>query len=214
MSRYPVTITFILLLLVIYALTTYPDFHSISRHWLTYLALSQHAVTHAEYWRLLTGNLVHADTSHLLNNLFGFLIFGRLLESSLTTKAMLILIAVSLVGTDVMTLLFSDAPSIGASGIVMGFTGAYLSLVLLLRRQTDPALFRQELRGFIGFIVIFLIWNWLEQDRVNVWGHVGGFIAGVLFSMGYMAGFARKAAVLAPESVPQARDEAVEEDLV
>jgi len=38
------------------------------------------AISHGEFWRLLTGNLVHYSTAHLVYNLLAFLIAGTIIE--------------------------------------------------------------------------------------------------------------------------------------
>lgn len=55
-------------------------------HWLapgeTVLFYAQAEIQSGEYWRLITGHLVHADSQHLAWNCMGLLVLGALIERS------------------------------------------------------------------------------------------------------------------------------------
>lgn len=82
------------------------------------------------------------------------------------------------------SLMLPDGVTYGASTIDFGLIGAYFALTLLLRLQTNKKAFLKELQGSMMFVLLFVAWNTLESATINLWGHLGGFFAGVLFMLG------------------------------
>lgn len=168
------------LLVLVYGLTTYPDFTRLGIESFAVGAMIPKFVTQGEYWRIITANLLHADFHHLLNNVFGVVIFGRFLEPVLGAWRMTGLFLVT--GTSAMLASWWLLPesTVGASGIDFGLIGCYFTLVLMARRQQDLQTFWMELRSALVFVVVFVVWNLLEIRQVNLVGHLGGLLSGVL----------------------------------
>lgn len=185
MERYGATLGLIALLVAVYVLSTWPHFQHPNPEALVLGAFQADQFRAGEWWRVITANLLHADPAHLFNNLFGIFIFGRMLEPALGCANMTGLFILS----GLLAMVFSDwflpagASTLGASGIDFGLIGAYITLILLMRRRTNPAVFRQEIRSALLFVLIFGVWHWLERGEVNPWGHLGGFVGGVLFAV-------------------------------
>lgn len=184
-QRNPLTVTFVLLLTGFYALTTvnhgfqFPD-----RLWVTLGAFYPPSVQGGQSWRYITATLMHGNPAHWFNNMAGLLIFGNILEPILGSWSLLGLYIVSAVGGLWLSSIFlPQGVTYGASTIDFGLIGAYLTLALLLRLRHDKGAFLKELRGSVMFVLLFVAWNTLESATVNLWGHVGGFIAGVLFML-------------------------------
>jgi rhomboid protease GluP len=182
---YPFTIAFSLVILLSYALTTAQSgFTHISRQALMAGSFYPPLVLQGEWWRFISASLLHAHPSHLLNNLFGVVVFGSLLEPVIGSLRLLGLYLFS----GILGLLFSlwflpDGSTIGASAIDFGLMGAYFTGVLLQRYQSNRAVFSGQLRSAIFFILFFVGWNTLEIGTVNIWAHIGGLLAGVLFAV-------------------------------
>ncbi|MDX2086146.1 MAG: rhomboid family intramembrane serine protease [Candidatus Melainabacteria bacterium] len=137
-----------------------------------------------EFWRAGTAALLHANEAHLFNNLVSLLIMGHLLERDLGFWRMLALMLVAQAGTIAVSLLTPDHFSMGASGITYGLTGAFISRALLqeglqaLRGLQPWRAFFKSLQGALGYVLILTLLNWQMMDVVDVWGHLGGFVAG------------------------------------
>ncbi|MCE3234729.1 MAG: rhomboid family intrarane serine protease [Vampirovibrio sp.] len=181
--RNPVTFWFSILIILIYGLTTYSNgFQAPSRLAVSLGAFFGPAVQDGQWWRFLSATLLHGNPGHLFNNVVGLLVFGNMMEPVIGSGRLLGLYAVSmLTGLGLVYLLQPNTVTIGASTIDFGLIGVYFTLVLLLRYQYDRQTFFKEFRGAIGFVLMFVVWNWMESGSVSLWGHVGGFLGGILF---------------------------------
>lgn len=131
-------------------------------------------VSGGEYWRLLTSAFLHASLLHLAFNMFGLYLFGQFLEERLGTARFVAfyLAAALFSGAVVYWLTAPNVPTVGASGAVFALFG--LALVLLLKAGQD-----------VRTLVVLLAINGLLslRDGISWQGHLGGFVAGVLFGL-------------------------------
>lgn len=182
---YPLTIAFALTILITYGVTTMSsNFTHISNQALQVGSFYPPLVFEGQWWRFISASLLHANPSHLLNNLFGVLVFGSLLEPVIGSWRLFTLYLFS----GVLGLLFSawflpTAGTIGASTIDFGLMGAYFTSVLIQRYHHNRPVFAAQLRSAVFFIMFFVGWNLLEIDTVNLWAHMGGLLAGVIFAL-------------------------------
>jgi rhomboid protease GluP len=182
--RCPVTFGFSALLLVVYGLTSAPaGFETITKQAAWWGAFIPEAFQQGEWWRIYTAGLLHANPSHLLANLFGILVFGNMLEPAIGPVRLLALYLVSETAGLLLSLTMMPVVTIGASSIDYGLIGAYIGLILLLRFRQNRPLFWQELRSALFFMLLFIFSNSLELDRINLWGHLGGFLGGLAFAL-------------------------------
>ncbi len=178
----PATMVLIMVILLVYGITALPHgFMKADPLALALGAFDPASVSRGQYWRFITATLLHVDLSHVFNNVFGLYIFGRLLEPALGARRMLLLFIVSAVWGLLFSYFLVPAPTVGASTINYGEIGCYIALILLFRYRTDRAMFLRELRAAVIFTGVFVAWNVMDLGTVNLWGHVGGFIAGLLF---------------------------------
>ena len=136
-----------------------------------------------EIWRFLTANLLHLNPSHIFNNIAGLFVFGQILEPWIGTPRTILLFIVSGIWSMLFSLFLLQGGTIGISGVNYGEIGCYIGLVLFFRYNTNRELFKQELKSAIIFTVIYAGWNFYQMGTVNIWGHLGGFIAGLLFAL-------------------------------
>ncbi|MBX2860393.1 MAG: rhomboid family intramembrane serine protease [Vampirovibrio sp.] len=177
------TIGLIATIVVVYILTTFPEFTRPADWALEWGLFHPKAIDAGQWWRIVTASVLHADIAHLAMNGFAIYIFGSLIEPALGTRQMLVLFIVSTIGTWLLSYLFLPSSSLGASGIGYGLMGACFTLILRVQWLTGNKEFLQSLRGFGLYVLIFLAWNYMDQTTVNLWGHLGGFIAGVLYGL-------------------------------
>jgi rhomboid protease GluP len=133
-----------------------------------------------EHWRLVTANLLHAGSWHLVLNLLGMLGLGALVEWPLGTARALLIFIVSGFGAMGASYLAGYEVALGASGVVMGAAGAALYLELF---ATDwlPAGWRVPRRLFLGALALQVLFEIVARYRFPVFAsaaHVGGFASG------------------------------------
>jgi rhomboid protease GluP len=186
--RSRLTLTFSILLLVIYGLSSFPsDFRHIAGPVAFWGSFYPPAVFGGEWWRFFTAALLHANPGHLLNNLFGILVFGSLLEPLIGPLRLLgLFLASNLTGLLFSAFFLPKVPTLGASTLDFGLIGAYFTLVLIQGYRTNRRVFAGQLRSALVFVLLFVVWNALELATVNLWGHLGGFFAGTLFALAVM----------------------------
>ncbi len=184
-QRNPLSTGFSVLLILSYAITTFStDGQGPPDRVVIVGGFYPPAVQAGEWWRFITATLLHANPPHLFNNVVGLLIFGNLLEPVLGFRRLLVLYALSVfLGLGLSFYMLPNGVTLGASTIDYGLIGAYLSLVLILRYRYQRDTFFREFRGAIFFVLMFVAWNLMESATVNLWGHVGGLLAGVCFAL-------------------------------
>src|SRR5687768_8131728 len=88
-----------------------------------------------EYWRILTGAVVHAGPVHILMNGYALYGFGKLMELPANRAHLAIVFLLSAIGGGLLSLFFNpDGASVGASGGIVGLIG-YLVVYAFRRRK-------------------------------------------------------------------------------
>ncbi|WP_373531835.1 rhomboid family intramembrane serine protease [Vampirovibrio sp.] len=180
--RCPLTVGFVLLVSLIYGLSSYGNgFQYPAKLWVLLGGFYPPFVQNGEWWRYITASLLHGTPAHWFNNIAGLLIFGNLLEPVIGSWPLLgIYLISSFGGLWLSSLMLPNGMTYGASTIDYGLIGAYITLMLLIRLQLDKQAFFKELRGSIVLTLMFVLWNSMESATVNLWGHVGGLVGGIL----------------------------------
>jgi len=144
-----------------------------------------------EWWRLVTPLFLHADTTHLLGNVFGGLFFGGLLASRIgVAKTYLVALLSGIAGNSLNLLTFRHTQhlSIGASTAVFGLLGALTGLRLreMLRDGSGSrriSVSRRHSRriryGILGIGLVMLSWMGFGGQWTDVPAHFYGFISGL-----------------------------------
>ena len=135
-------------------------------------------VKSGQIYRLLTCAFLHIGILHLVFNMYALFIIGSQIENFLGKFKFLFIYIISAIGASLMSIIFSNNISAGASGAIFGLMGAllyfgyyyriYLSSVL--KQQIIPIII---LNLFIGFVI----------SGIDNAAHIGGLITGVLASM-------------------------------
>lgn len=133
-----------------------------------------------EYWRILTGAMVHASFIHVLMNCYAFYSFGRIFEMLSNRAHVAIVFLISALGGGLASLVFQpDTISVGASGGIVGLV-SYLAVYSFKRRRFITPQFRRSLLTNIGFILVFGL---VLYQVVDNWGHIGGLITGAAYGL-------------------------------
>lgn len=131
-----------------------------------------------EYWRIITGGLLHGSMAHIAFNGYALYGFGRYFEILSGRPHLPVVFLLSIISGGFMSLIFQpDINSLGASGGVMGIVG-YLAVYGYRRRKllTDKFLKAILLNiAIIAALGIFLL------DSIDNFAHLGGCLAGAAY---------------------------------
>ena len=131
-----------------------------------------------EYYRLLTSAFLHIGILHLMMNMYTLYIVGSQLESFLGKGKYLAIYLVSAIAGNLLSIIFSDYVSAGASGAIFGLFGALLYFGYHYRIYLGNALKSQ----IIPLILLNLLIGFTLSGIDNA-AHIGGMIGGCLFTM-------------------------------
>lgn len=139
-----------------------------------------------EYGRLLWSLFLHADTSHLFNNMIILFFLGAMLEKETGHISFAIIYFLSGIGGNVVSLYHKaatnrDSLSVGASGAVFGLDGLLLALML----------FSPEFRDMISpprvvLMIGLSLYNGFLGSNIDNAAHVGGLVTGFLAGTVYV----------------------------
>ncbi len=143
------------------------------------LAKSNELIRDGQVWRLLTPALVHGGIAHIGFNMYALLVFGIGLERAFGHWRFLILYVLGAFAGNVMSFLFTDAVSVGASTAIFGVIGA--ELVFLLQNRK---LFSHQFGSAIGNVLFIIFVNLFLglAPSIDNWGHIGGLVGGLMFT--------------------------------
>lgn len=135
-------------------------------------------VKNGEYYRLLTSMFLHSGLLHLFFNMYALYIIGTQVESFFGKTKYLIIYLLSGISGSLLSVAFNvNTVSVGASGAIFGLFGALLY-------------FGYNYRGYLGnviksqilpVVIINLIFGFISTG-VDVAGHIGGLIGGIIVS--------------------------------
>lgn len=140
-------------------------------------------ILRGQLWRLFTPMFLHGSLLHIGFNMYALYIFGRGLEAHYGHGRFLALYLVSGFAGNVMSFLFSQAPSLGSSTAIFGLLAAE-GVFLYQNREV----FGRSAQRALGNIVTIAVINFIIglSPGIDNWGHLGGLLGGALFS--YSAG--------------------------
>ena len=144
------------------------------------LANDYEGIQNGQIYRLITSMFLHSDIIHIACNMYALYILGPVVERYYGKTKFLIIYMLSGILGSIFSAAFMSANtiSIGASGAIFGLLGsiAYFTyyyratLQGLLRSQILPVIL---LNLALGFMI----------PGIDVSGHIGGLIGGILVSM-------------------------------
>lgn len=132
-----------------------------------------------QLWRLFTPMLLHASILHLGFNMYALYIFGPGLEASFGHGRFLTLYILSGFAGNVMSFIFSAAPSLGSSTAIFGLLGAE-GVFLYQNRELLGGSARRALTNIIAIAAINLFIG--LTPGIDNWGHIGGMIGGTIYA--------------------------------
>lgn len=136
-------------------------------------------VLDGEYWRLIASAFLHDGLLHLICNMYALFVLGPQLENFFGKTRFAIIYLFSAIAGNLMSLVFSDAVSVGASGAIFGLFGSLLYFGYYYRVYLGNVLRTQ----LIPVIMINLLFGLVTPGIDNA-AHIGGLIGGIFISMG------------------------------
>lgn len=139
-------------------------------------------IVQGQYWRLLTPVFLHSTSMylHVAFNMYALYAFGPSLERYYGHGRFVVLYLLAAFTGNVLSFMFSDASSLGASTAVFGLVGA--EAVFLYRNRK---LLGGRAQGALINLLVIVVLNLflgLSSGFVDNWGHIGGLLGGVLFA--------------------------------
>ncbi len=132
-----------------------------------------------EYWRLSASAFLHDGIIHLICNMYALYVIGPQLENFFGKTRFLIIYLFSAIAGNLLSLTFSSAVSVGASGAIFGLFGSLLYFGYYYRVYLGNVLRTQ----LIPVIMINILFGLVTPGIDNA-AHIGGLIGGIFISMG------------------------------
>lgn len=132
-----------------------------------------------EYWRLIASAFLHDGIIHLICNMYALYVIGPQLENFFGKIRFLIIYLFSAIAGNLLSLTFSSAVSVGASGAIFGLFGSLLYFGYYYRVYLGNVLRTQ----LIPVIMINILFGLVTPGIDNA-AHIGGLIGGIFISMG------------------------------
>jgi len=136
-------------------------------------------IVKGELWRLITPMFLHGSILHIGFNMYALYILGPGLENQYGHTRYLILYLLAGFAGNVVSFLFSTAPSLGSSTAIFGLLGAE-GVFFYRNRDTFGAPAQRALMNILVIGVINLVIG--MSPGIDNWGHIGGLAGGTLFA--------------------------------
>ncbi|CAM3110265.1 rhomboid family intramembrane serine protease [Paenibacillus lupini] len=186
LRAYPVTSVIIALNLIYFIVIAFTGDTNSGEHLYNYGAFTSYRdgdpLGLNEPWRYVTSMFMHSGFQHLLFNMFSVLVFAPPLERLLKPlKYAVFYLLCGILGNALSAIVSSLTEewirhlAVGASGAIYGVYGAFLFISLFRKAWLDEAS-RKTVYMILGFGVVYSI----VIPSIDLWGHVGGGLAGFL----------------------------------
>ena len=136
-----------------------------------------------QYWRLVTAIFLHGSPVHLFVNSLSLYWLGSQMEIIYGSRKYLLIFLAAGVAGNLLSLMLSPAPSLGASGAIFGLVGA--GLIFPMRyRALVPAQTRSQILSQLLLVTIVNLGIGYADRNIDNMAHIGGLLGG-----GFMALF-------------------------
>ncbi|HPH94512.1 MAG TPA: rhomboid family intramembrane serine protease [Anaerolineaceae bacterium] len=138
-------------------------------------------ILQGEIWRFITPVFLHGSLMHIAFNMYALMQFGPDLERAFGTPRFLALYFLAALGGNALSFAFSDAYSLGSSTAVFGLIAAE-GVYIITNRRLYGSKFGQLIANIAVVIGINLVIGFQPGSRIDNLGHIGGLLAGGLFT--------------------------------
>lgn len=137
------------------------------------------AIRAGQLWRFITPVFLHGSPMHIFFNMYALLSIGSFLEKQFGHRRFALLYFLAAFSGNVISFLFTNGYSIGASTAIFGLIAAE-GIFFYQNRKMFGAYARQAIGNAVFFIVLNLFIGLMPQ--IDNWGHIGGLLGGVIFA--------------------------------
>jgi len=134
-------------------------------------------------WGIFTLVFVHADWSHLFNNVISFVILGSFLFFFYKQIALKVMAVSYIFSGLILWIIGRESWHIGASGLI--YSIAFFLFFSGVIRKHVPLIAISLTVAFIYGSMIWHVFPWQNQDPVSWEGHLAGGIIGFVLSIWY-----------------------------
>ncbi|MES2440180.1 MAG: rhomboid family intramembrane serine protease [Verrucomicrobiota bacterium] len=134
---------------------------------------------HGEWWRLYTAPFLHGNIVHFFMNAAALLYLGKRLEVFARWPHLPLVFLFSACVGGVASATFIAAPSVGASGGLMGWLG-FLLVFETLHKSLVPRRARRRLAAGVALTALIGVIGYRYVDNA---AHAGGLLAGMLYAI-------------------------------
>lgn len=139
--------------------------------------ISREMVLTGQWYRLLTYMFIHGSLIHYAGNALSLYIFGSRVERYFGKTNMFVIYLIGGLGGGLVSMCLNGGLAVGASGAIFALIGAVLSYTKIKERSIGGF----DTYLIVIFIIIGLLSGFMMAD-VDNWGHIGGFIFGLVVS--------------------------------
>ncbi|HYO13813.1 MAG TPA: rhomboid family intramembrane serine protease [Thermoanaerobaculia bacterium] len=139
------------------------------------------AVAGGQYWRLVTSMFLHGGILHLALNGWALYQLGGLFEIWLGSVRLLVVYFASGIAGSIASVLWTEGPSVGASGAIFGLLGALIAFLLRRHEALTPGA-KSLLMQLVMWAVINVFFGFSTPGIDNA-AHLGGCAAGLLLGL-------------------------------
>lgn len=164
-------------------------------------AIHAGAISSAEWWRVITGSLLHANIQHLVVNVVAAIGLIGAVELRIGPARTLRLVLVGMIGSALGCLLYTPVTAVvGSSGVIFAAAGAMLTLP---RGQRG---IEMRITG-LAFVALGVVQAIFFREGIAIACHAGGLVAGLAFGFesqdrGRIRAARQAASATVPESEP------------
>ena len=137
------------------------------------------AIYAGQLWRLITPMFLHGSFAHIFFNMYALLSVGTLLERHFGHWRFLLLYFLGGFAGNVLSFLFTQGYSVGASTAVFGLIAAE-AIFFYQNRELFGSHAKQAISNAVFIIVINLFLG--LAPNIDTWGHIGGLLGGAMFA--------------------------------
>ena len=145
-----------------------------------------------QYDRMITSAFLHADTMHLIFNMFAFYVFAPVVLSMFSSLSFVLIYLISILAGSLFTILFHGKEkwytAVGASG---GVSGVVFSAIMIypdmpLRLIFFPFFDFPAWAFALAYLGYSMFGMKSRHDNVGHAAHLGGSVAGIAVTLGMM----------------------------
>ncbi|MBN1200505.1 MAG: rhomboid family intramembrane serine protease [Anaerolineae bacterium] len=137
-----------------------------------------------EYYRLISSMFLHLNLMHLVFNGYALYVIGRDVEGLFGHVRFALIYFLGGLSGALASFVFTDAPSVGASGAIFAIFGAEM-VYFYQHRKLHGEMGRRHLQQLILLMVLNLalgLFATRTDFRIDNAGHIGGLVGGVVLA--------------------------------